>query len=97
MAFVQIVSYSTASPDALAEAHRVWREATDGVSAPYRRLLLRDREDPERFVEVVFYGSYEDAAHNAFLPATAAILGHAAADAERGVTVRHLDVVTDER
>lgn len=93
MAFVQIVSYTTADPEELAEAQRQWREATDGVAAPHRRLLFEDRERPEHYVELFVYESYEDAMHNALLPATKAILGHAVADAERGVEVLSLNLV----
>lgn len=96
MAFVQIASYTSTSPDVLAAARRDWLEATEGVAASHRRLLLADREVPGRYVELVIYRSYEDAMHNAMLPATEALLRNAARDAERGVTVEHLDLLEGE-
>ena len=94
--FVQIASYTSSNPEMLESARREWLDATEGVAATHRRLLLRDRETPGRYVELAVYRSYEDAMHNAMLPATAVLLGHAAHDAERGVTVEHLDVVDGE-
>lgn len=96
MAFVQIASYETSSPEELDEARRSWLDATEGVRAPHRRLLLRDRDVEGRFVEFVLYDSYEDAMHNAMLPATEVLLGSAAREAERAANVAHLDVIDGE-
>jgi hypothetical protein len=96
MAFVQIASYETTSPEELDDARRRWLEATDGVRAPNRRMLLRDRDVEGRFVEVTIYNSIEDAMHNAMLPATEVLLNGPAHEAERGVQISHLDVVTGE-
>lgn len=94
--FVQIASYTSSTPEVLERARREWLEATEGIAAAHQRLLLADREMPGRYVEFVLYRSYEDAMHNAMLPATEALLAHAAADAEHGVTIEHLDVVDGE-
>jgi hypothetical protein len=96
MAFVQIASYTTTQPEELAAARRRWLEATDGVAAAHRRLVLKDRDVEGRYVEFVIYASYEDAMHNAMLPATAALLGHAVHDVGHGVHVAHLDVIEGE-
>lgn len=96
MAFVQIASYPDAEPDELAEAHRCWNEATEGVAAPFRRLLLADRDQPGHVVELVLYESFEDAMHNAMLPATEAILGRTPSGEARTVRMLHLDVVEGE-
>jgi hypothetical protein len=96
MAFVQIASYETSSPEELDDARQCWLEATEGVRAPHRRLLLKDRDVDGRFVEVTLYDSFEDAMHNAMLPATEVLLAHAARDAEREVHVTRLDVIANE-
>jgi hypothetical protein len=96
MAFVQIASYETSSPEELDEARRSWLDATDGVRAPHRRLLLKDRDVAGRFVEVTLYDSIEDAMHNAMLPATEVLLGGAAHETEREVHVAHLDVIVSD-
>jgi hypothetical protein len=96
MAFVQIASYTTTQPEELAAARNRWLEATDGVAAAHRRLLLKDRDVEGRFVELVVYASYEDAMHNAMLPATEALLGHAVHDVGRGVHIANLDVIDGE-
>jgi hypothetical protein len=96
MAFVQIASYTTTQPEELAAARTRWLEATDGIAAAHRRFLLKDRDVEGRFVEFVVYESYEDAMHNAMLPATEALLGHAVHDVGHGVSVSNLDVVDGE-
>jgi hypothetical protein len=96
MSFVQIASYETSTPEELDEARRCWLEATEGVRAPHRRLLLKDRDVDGRFVEVTLYDSFEDAMHNAMLPATEALLGTVERGAESEVRVTRLDVVVSE-
>ncbi len=91
--FVQIASYTMSDPEVIRAARRDWLDATEGVAAAHRWLLLEDRDEPGRYVELAIYRSYEDAMHNAMLPATAALLTHAAHDVERGVTVHHLELV----
>jgi hypothetical protein len=96
MAFVQIASYETSSPEELDDARRSWLEATEGVRAPHRRLLLKDRDVDGRFVEVTLYDSIEDAMHNAMLPATEVLLRGTAREAEREVQVARLDVIASD-
>jgi hypothetical protein len=96
MAFVQIASYETSTPEELDDARREWLEATEGVRAPHRRLLLRDRDVEGRFVEVILYDSIEDAMHNAMLPATEVLLTGAARNSEREVLITRLDVIASE-
>lgn len=94
--FVQIASYTMSEPEVLRAARREWLEATEGVAAAHRWMLLEDRDVPGRYVELAIYRSYEDAMHNAMLPATEALLGHAAHDVERGVSVSHLELLDGE-
>lgn len=94
--FVQIASYTMSEPEVLRAARREWLEATDGVAAAHRWMLLEDRDVPGRYVELAIYRSYEDAMHNAMLPATEALLGHAAHDVERGVSVSRLELLDGE-
>jgi len=73
MAFIQIMSYTTTRRDEMDAALEQWLEDTRDVRRSRKRLLLKDRDAPDRYVEVVFFDSYEDAMHNSTLPATAAM------------------------
>jgi hypothetical protein len=72
-----------------------WLEDTEDVRRARRRVLLRDRAETDRYVEVVFFDSYEDAMHNSSLPATTALSARFVALAEE-FTFTDLDVVTEE-
>jgi len=96
MAFVQIRTYSTSDRAAFDEVEREWLEDTEGVRTVHRRVLLEDRDSPGRYVELMFFDSYEDAMHNSMLPATATISGRAAALTADGFEFQNLHVRRDE-
>jgi len=48
------------------------RQATEGRGTIRRELLTRDRNDPSRYLNVVFFDSYESAMENSNLPETQA-------------------------
>jgi hypothetical protein len=64
MPFVQIMSYTTTNRAEMDAALQQWQEDTRDVRRARRRLLLQDRDAAHRYVEVVFFDSYEDAMHN---------------------------------
>ena len=96
MAFVQIMSYSTTSIAEVEAATAQWKLDTEGVGRARRRLVLKDREVQDRFVEVVFFDSYEDAMHNSGLPATAVLASALEALTINGCEFQNLDVFADE-
>jgi hypothetical protein len=95
MAFVQIMSYTTTKRDEMDAATRRWVTDTEEVRRVRRRLLLRERGTDDRFVEVLFFDSYEDAMHNSFLPATAVLASEADRLTEDGLSFRDLELVLD--
>jgi len=97
MAFVQIMSYTTTKRDEMEAALVQWLEDTRDVRRARKRLLLRDRSAANRYVEIVFFDSYEDAMHNSKLPATEALSRSFTELSEDGFHFEDFDVVTDER
>jgi hypothetical protein len=95
MAFIQIMTYTTSRRDELDAAKRQWVEDTDEVSRVRRRLLLRDRERQDHYVEVVFFDSYEDAMHNSRLPATVQLSKLCEQLCDGAFEFSNLDVVMD--
>ena len=96
MAFVQIMSYTTTKRDEMDAATRRWVTDTESVSRVRRRLLLRERGTDDRFVEVVFFDSYEDAMHNSTLPATGELSRAFAQLVDDGFHFQNFDVLADE-
>ena len=72
MAFIQIVEYRTSQPEAVWEADREWERATGGKRTTRRIITTRDRNDPNHFMDIVFFDSYESAMENSNLPETSA-------------------------
>jgi hypothetical protein len=96
MSFVQTISYTTTNREAMDAALAQWLEDTQDVRRARKRLLLRDRANPNCYVEIVTFDSYEDAMHNSMLPATGALNVAMGALVDDGFTFQDLDVVTDE-
>ena len=70
MAFVQIMEITTSKYDALADLDRQWRAATEGKRTLRREVVARDRNNPDRFIVLAFFDSYESAMENSNLPET---------------------------
>jgi hypothetical protein len=78
MAFVQIMTYSTTKREEMDAALQRWLDDTEDVRRARKRILLKDRDATDCYVELVFFDSYEDAMHNSTLPATGALFEQAA-------------------
>jgi hypothetical protein len=72
MTFVQLIEFRTADIDGMRQIHEEWMRATEGIRTSRRQLLTRDRSDPDRYVAIVFFDSYESAMQNSSLPETEA-------------------------
>ena len=70
MAFVQIIEGRTDKMDELTKLDDEWYAATEGKRTLVRSVLGRDRNDPEHFVVLAFFDSYESAMENSNLPET---------------------------
>ena len=73
MSFIQIIEMRTKNFDELQALGDQFFQATEGKRTVQRSVLTRDRNDPERYVLVVFFDSYEAAMENSNLPETAAV------------------------
>ncbi|MEV7414750.1 hypothetical protein [Streptomyces sp. NPDC089919] len=73
MKFAQIIDFETERADELREAIRRYEEtarAQGRKPAPTHRTLLRDRANPNRYLAVIEFDSYEDAMANSNAPET---------------------------
>lgn len=95
MSFVQIMDFRTSDPDPMFELADEWWEATDGKRTVRREIVGRDRNDPEHYMVVVFFDSYESAVENSDLPETQAGAATMASHAAGEITFHDLDIVQD--
>ncbi len=70
MSFVQLISYRTSDPEQVDRLLDDWITDSAGVRTAKRTRVGRDRQDPNRYVEILEFDSYEDAVHNSRLRAT---------------------------
>lgn len=95
MGFVQIIEFTTSDIDAVRNLDGEWEKATEGKRTARRQLLTRDRNNPDRYLALVFFDSYESAMENSNLPETQAIAEKYRA-ATKETTFHDLDVLSDQ-
>ena len=70
MSFVQIIDMRTKNVDEIQKLEREWEKATEGKRTLRRSIVGRDRNDPDRYLVLAFFDSYESAMENSNLPET---------------------------
>jgi hypothetical protein len=95
MGFIQIIDATTSNYDELAKLEKEWEAATEGARTTTRRILARDRDNPNHYLNIVFFDSYESAMANSDLPATSEFAQRMAGLLDGPPTFINLDVVDD--
>jgi hypothetical protein len=93
--FVQIIEFRSGNLDAMQGVEDQWEKATEGKRTAGRRLMCRDRKDPDRYFNVVFFDSYEAAMQNSDLAETQRFSQEMMKFADGPPTFYDLDVVDD--
>ena len=70
MSFVQIIDMRTKNVDEIQNLEREWEKATEGKRTLRRSIIGRDRNDPDHYLVLAFFDSYESAMENSNLPET---------------------------
>lgn len=94
MGFVQILEMTAPDIEGIQAASKEWERATEGKRTARRVVMTRDRNNPDRYLTIVFFDSYEEAMANSDLPETRELAERtrAAADA---ISFHDLDVIED--
>jgi len=93
MKFVQIMEVTTDKFDEFEALHEKWLAATEGERTTELEWVLRDREDPNRYVIVVQFDSFDEAMKNNDLPATSEIASKMNELAAAPTVFRNLDLI----
>jgi hypothetical protein len=95
MTFIQVIEYRTTQFEAMESLGKEWEAAAvhSGISTARRRVLCRDRDDNDRYFNIVFFDSFEDAMTNSDLPVTSEFAGRMRALADGDPVFYNLDVV----
>ena len=97
MEFVQIVEFTTRKMDEVEstlDEYRAKREAA-GAPMPVQVLQCQDRDQPNTYVAVVRFQSYEAAMENSNHPDTAAMAERLAELCDSPPQFRNLDLIRD--
>jgi hypothetical protein len=95
MAFVQIIDFRTSRFDEMRKLEDEW-EATAGPGSTARRVITgADRDNAGRYLQIVFFDSYESAMENSDLPVTQEFAQKMMALSDGPPTFHNLDVVEE--
>jgi len=95
MAFIQIIQFHTADMERARQVDDDWWRATEGKRTVRREVIARDRSDPDHYLAVVFFDSYESAMENSALPETQAAAEQYARLSDGPPVFYDLDIVED--
>ncbi len=96
MAFIQIIEYRTSKPAEMQAVADEWAQAAEGKRKARRRVLCQDRDHDGRYVNIVFFDSYEEAMENSALPETDRFSKQLMSFTDGPPTFYNLDVVDDQ-
>jgi hypothetical protein len=95
MAFVQIIEFRTNDVEGMRAAEAEWERATEGKRTARRQIITEDRDNPGRYLSIVFFDSYESAMQNSDMPETKAAAEKFMKLAEGPTTFHNLEVIED--
>jgi hypothetical protein len=95
VSFVQIIEMRTKNVDEIQNLEREWEKATEGKRTLRRSIIGRDRNDPDRYLVLAFFDSYESAMENSNLPETTEFGRKQSAVLDGPMQFTDLDVIDD--
>ncbi len=95
MTFVQIFEFRTSKIADMQAIGTEWEKATEGKRKARRRIMCKDRDTPGRYLNIVFFDSYEEAMENSAMPETDAFSKKMMGLADGPPTFYNLDVIED--
>ena len=95
MSFVQIIDMRTKNVDEIQNLEREWEKATEGKRTLRRSIIGRDRNDPNHYLVLAFFDSYESAMTNSNLPETSDFGQKQSALLDGPMQFTDLDIIED--
>ncbi len=96
MAFIQIIEGRTSRYDEIKALVDDFRTRNGDQSTVRRAIETKDRDDPSRFMVMVFFDSYESAMENSNMPETDEFSKQMGELLDGPPTFHNLDVVDDQ-
>ncbi len=92
MEFIQIIEVTTTRPEEIQELVEQWSAKTQGRRTVCRSTLTADRDQPNTYVQIVEFPSYQEAMANSGLPETGEFAEKLAGLCDGPPVFRNLDV-----
>ncbi len=93
--FIQVTEFFTSKLGDIMALDEGWRDTTEGKRTVRRSIVAQDRKEPNRYLLLAFFDSYDAAMENSRLPETQAF-AKKYDDLVHGEVVFHdLDVLAD--
>ena len=96
MAFIQIIDFQTDRYDEVRALVDDYRATTQDKRTAQRGILTKSRDGENRYVNIVFFDSYEEAMKNSEMPETSAFAEQMMKLCDGPATFLNLDVLIDE-
>ena len=93
MPFIQIIEFTTTRADEIRKLVDEYRSGRDGSGGPVRGTTCTDRDQENRYVQIVEFASYEEAMENSNRPETGELAARMAELCDGPPSFRNLDVV----
>jgi hypothetical protein len=95
MAFIQIIDFRTSRMEEGRTHVDEYLSKTEGRRTAGRSILCQDRDDPNHYLNLVFFDSYEAAMRNSEMPETGELAAKLAELSDGATTFLNLDVVEE--
>jgi hypothetical protein len=95
MGFVQIIDFRTSKYDEMRKIGEEWEATARNQSKARRRVMCEDRDNPGRYLNIVFFDSYESAMENSNDPTTQEFSKRMMALGDGPPTFHNLDVIEE--
>jgi hypothetical protein len=95
MKFVQTIEFTTSRMDEMDKLEADWRKATEGRRTVIRDMKTRDRDNPNTYMLIVEFDSYDDAMKNNEMAETQKIAEGMAQLADSPAVFRNFDVLDE--
>lgn len=94
--FIQVIDMTTDRFDEVKDLVDDYRATTEGKRTAKRGILCKSRDHDDRYVNIVFFDSYEEAMRNSEMPETQAFSEQMMKLGAGQPTFYNLDVLYDE-
>lgn len=91
MSFVQVVEYTTSRPDEMQALGEEFVASRTGESSASQVIVYKDRDNPDRYLAIARFASYEAAMANSSAPETQEFAAKMAGLCDGPPTFRNLD------